>query len=74
MWPIVCMLNVMAYVNLRMPTLKHYNLLAYAMYCCGFRCTLVSCPTFQTGTSQGQVKRSIVTRPIFAGGVSGSGA
>ena len=34
-WPILCMLNVMVNVNLRMPTLKHYNLLVYAKYCCG---------------------------------------
>ena len=38
-----------------------------------FSCTVVSCPTFQTETSQSQVKCSIVTRPNFAGGVSGSG-
>ena len=67
MWTIVCMLNVMACVNLHMPTLKHYNLLVYAKYCLVCSCTVVSCPTFQTGTSQGQVKCSIVIRPIFAG-------
>ena len=59
------MLNVIEGVNFCMPILNTITYWCMQSIVVVFSCTVVSCPTFQTGTSQGQAKCSIITNQTY---------